>query len=162
MRRGNLPDGGLDKVTWKRSRDLVTRCRDNVTLGRSGDVWQPHYWVFHLELKGDVVESTNGTLWIRTTETSWWRISETSLGVSFETCLRRCGDVLMERCCQVLLKRHPNVPIRHWRDVSIRCLGDVPSRHPWLFYLRRTRNITRTSREALLRRRQDVLLQEVM
>ena len=31
MRGGNLPDRGHDKVTWIRSRDLLTRRRDNVT-----------------------------------------------------------------------------------------------------------------------------------
>ena len=38
MRRGNLPDGGHDKVTWKRSRDLLTKRRDNITPRRGGDV----------------------------------------------------------------------------------------------------------------------------
>ena len=32
MRRENLPDWAHDKVTWKRSRDLLTRHRNNVTL----------------------------------------------------------------------------------------------------------------------------------
>ena len=40
MRRGNLPHGGHDKVTWKRSRDLLTKCHDNVTLRRGGDMPQ--------------------------------------------------------------------------------------------------------------------------
>ena len=40
MRRGNLPDGGHDKVIRKRSRDLLTRRRDNVTVTRVGDVPQ--------------------------------------------------------------------------------------------------------------------------
>ena len=43
MRRGNLPDGGHDKITWKRIRDLLTRRRDNVTLRRGGDVPQRRY-----------------------------------------------------------------------------------------------------------------------
>ena len=38
MRRGNVPNGGNDKVTRKRSRDLLTRRRDNVTLRRGGDI----------------------------------------------------------------------------------------------------------------------------
>ena len=59
MRPGNLPGGGHDKVTWKRSRDLLTWRRDNVSLRRGGDVPQWRYWVFHLGLTGDVV----GTYW---------------------------------------------------------------------------------------------------
>ena len=52
----NLPDGGNDKVTWKLSRDLLTRRRNNITLRRGGDASQRRYWVFHLGLTGDVVE----------------------------------------------------------------------------------------------------------
>ena len=37
MRRGTLPDGGHDKVILKRSRDLLTRHRDNVTPIHGGD-----------------------------------------------------------------------------------------------------------------------------
>ena len=43
MRRENLPDCAYDKVTWKRSRDLVTTHRNNVTLRRGGDVTQRRY-----------------------------------------------------------------------------------------------------------------------
>ena len=56
MRRENLPDWAHDKVTWKRSRDLLTRRRNNVTLIRGGDVPQQRYWVFNLGLKGDVAK----------------------------------------------------------------------------------------------------------
>ena len=55
MRHGNLPDGGHDKITWKRSRDLLTRRHDSVTLRRGGDVPQRRQLVFHLRLTGDVV-----------------------------------------------------------------------------------------------------------
>ena len=47
MRHGNLPDGGHDKVTWKCSRDLLTRLGNNVTPKRGGDVPKRRYWVFH-------------------------------------------------------------------------------------------------------------------
>ena len=57
MKRGNLSDGGHDKITWKRIRDLITRRPDNVTLRRGGDVPQRRYWVFHLGLTGDVVDT---------------------------------------------------------------------------------------------------------
>ena len=57
MRRGNLPDGDNDKVSSKGSRDLLTRRRNNVTLRHGGDVPQRRYWVFHLGLPGDVVET---------------------------------------------------------------------------------------------------------
>ena len=56
MRRENLPDGGHDKVTSKRS-DILTRRRDNVTPRGGGDVPQQHYWVFQMGLTGDVVET---------------------------------------------------------------------------------------------------------
>ena len=57
MRRRNLPDGGNEKVIRKRSRDLLTRRRDNVTPRRDGDVTQQRYWLFYLGLKEDVVET---------------------------------------------------------------------------------------------------------
>ena len=144
MRRGNLRDGVHNKVTWKRSRDLLTKRCNNVTPRHGGDVQQWRYWVFHLGLTGG---RTNGTLWIRTTETSWWRATETSLNVSFETCLRRRGDLLMERRCYVLLRRRHDVPIRQRGDVPLRCLGDVPSRGCWVFHLRRTYDVAGTYRE---------------
>ena len=40
MRRGNPLGGGHDKVTWKRSRVLLKRHRDNVTLRLGGNVPQ--------------------------------------------------------------------------------------------------------------------------
>ena len=79
MKRRNLSDEGHDKITWKRIRDLIARRPDNATLRRGGDVPQRRYWVFHLGLTGDVVDTY--------TEMSWWRTSETPLGVSF-------GDLL--------------------------------------------------------------------
>ena len=63
MKRGNLSDGGHDKITWKRLRDLITRRPDNVTLRRGGDVPQRRFWVFIWDLQE--------TSWIRTTEMSW-------------------------------------------------------------------------------------------
>ena len=56
MRRGNLPEGGLDKVTLKRSRDLLTKHGDNMTPRSGGEVPQRRYCVFPLELTGDVVK----------------------------------------------------------------------------------------------------------
>ena len=57
MRRRNLPHGGHGKVIRKRSRDLLTRRQGNVTPRRGGDVPQRRYWVFHLGLTADVVET---------------------------------------------------------------------------------------------------------
>ena len=57
MRRESLPDWAHDKVTWKRSTDLLTRRRNNVTLRCGGHVPQRRYWVFHLGLTGDIVET---------------------------------------------------------------------------------------------------------
>ena len=36
---------------------VETRCRDNLTPRRGGDVPQWRYWVFHLDVTGDVVET---------------------------------------------------------------------------------------------------------
>ena len=144
MRRGNLHDWGNNKVTWKRIRDLLTRRRNNVTLRRGGDVPQRRYWVFHLGLTGDVIDTTSR---LCTTETFWLRTTETSFGVSFETCLRHRGDALMGRCCYVLLRRHHDVPIRCHENAPLRPLGDVPPRCRWVFHLRRT-CLAKTCREA--------------
>ena len=57
MRRGNLPDEDNDKITWKRSRDLLTRRCNKTTLRLGGDVLQRHFWLFHLGLTRDVVET---------------------------------------------------------------------------------------------------------
>ena len=99
MKRESLPGGGHDKVTWKRSRDLITKRRDNVTLRRGRDVPKRRNWVFHLRLTGDVVETNQwdvvdmyhwdvlvtyhwGVVWCfiwDLFETSWRRTDGTSL-----------------------------------------------------------------------------------
>ena len=75
-----------------------------------------------------------------------WDLSETSW--------RR----LIGRDCCVLLRRRHNVPIRRRIGVPLRRLADVPPRRPCVFHLGRTCHVTRTYREASLRRRHDVLL----
>ena len=59
MRRESLPDGGHVKVISKTILETLveTRRRDNVTPKRGGDVPQQRYWVFHLGVTGDVVET---------------------------------------------------------------------------------------------------------
>ena len=153
MRRENLPDWAHGKITWKRSRDLLTRRRNNVTLRRGGDVVIE---CFIWDLQETSQSRTNGTSRIRTTAMSRWHTTETSLGVSFETCLRRRVDALMRRRCCVLLRRCHDVPIRCRGDVPLRRLGDVPPRRRWVFHLRRTCDVTGTYRETSLRRRYDV------
>ena len=97
MRRGNLPDGGHNKRTWKGSKDLLTRRYDNVNPRRHrfvltgrrryvplrllGGVPLRRCWVFHLRPVWDVMEKYH-----------WDVVAtfiETSLGVLFETYLRR-------------------------------------------------------------------------
>ena len=113
MRCGNLPDAGLDKETWKRCRDLLTRHRDYVTPRYGRDVPHRRYRMFHLGLKGDVVETyqwdvmdtyrvevvvcfirdlfetswkrTHGTLLLRPLETLSWHSSKTSWRRTTET-----------------------------------------------------------------------------
>ena len=58
MRFGNLLDGGYyDKVIWMCSRDLLTRCCENVTPRRGGDIPQQRFWAFYLGLTRDVIET---------------------------------------------------------------------------------------------------------
>ena len=65
---------------------------------------------------------------------------------------------MVGRRCYVLLRRPYDIPIRRCRDAPLRRLGDVPSRRCWVFYLRRTCDVTGTYREMLLRRCHDVLI----
>ena len=64
MRRENQPDGGNDKVTWKRSRDLLTRRQNNVSLSRGGDVSQGVIFLLSFEtyrrLRRDVLMGRQG------------------------------------------------------------------------------------------------------
>ena len=71
---------------------------------------------------------------------------------------RRREDVPRRRRCYIFLGRCHDGPIRCRGDVPVKCLGDVPSRRRWVFYLRRTCQVTGTYRETSLRRRQDVSL----
>ena len=64
----------------------------------------------------------------------------------------------MGRRYYILLRRNHDIPIKRRGDVPLRRLGDVPPRCRWLFYLRRTCDVTETYRETSLRRRRDVLL----
>ena len=56
MRRGNLPVGGHDILTWRLIRDLLTRFQDNITGSYSSDIPQRHHWVVHLRLAWDAEE----------------------------------------------------------------------------------------------------------
>ena len=128
MRRENLPDGGHEKVIWRRSRD---RSRGKASRQRHSETWWRRTTVMLLGVsfgsyrrrRRDVL---NGTSWIRTTETSWWRTTETSLGILFGTYLRRCRDVLMGR-------RHC-FPLRRCRDIPIRPREDIPLRRLATFH----------------------------
>ena len=57
------------------------------------------------------------------------------------------------------MRYHHDIPIRRREDVPLRRLGDVPLRRHWVFYSRRTCNVTGTYRETSLQRCHDVLLQ---
>ena len=150
MRRGNLPDGGHDKITWKSIRDLLTRRRDNVTLRSGGDVPQRPYWVFHLGLTGEVVESCHQDVLV----TCQRDVVGCFIWDLLETSWRRTDETLLLRP----LRRRHDVPIRCRGDVPLWHLNDVPSRRHWVFHLRRTCDVTGTYRETSLRHRKDVLL----
>ena len=157
MRRESLPDGGHDKVIWKRSRD---RSRDKASRQRNSETWWRRTTATLLGVSFGTYmrrRRTNRTSWIRTTETSWWRTTETSLGVSFETYLRRRGGVLMGLRDYVPLRRRHNIRIRRREDVPQRRLGDVQLRRHWVFHVRRTCDVTGTYKETSLRLRHDIL-----
>ena len=109
MWRGNLPDGGQDKITWKSIRDLLTMRRDNITVRSGGDVPQRRYWVFHLGLTGEVVESYHQDVLVTCQrdvvgcfiwdllETSWRRTDETLLLRPLETSSRRSNKMSWRR-----------------------------------------------------------------
>ena len=109
MKRGNLSDGGHDKITWKSIRDLITRCRNNVTLRRGRDLPQRRYWVFHLGLTGDVVDTYHWDVLVKyqrdvvgcfiwdLLETSWRRTGETLLLRHLETSSRRSNKMSWRR-----------------------------------------------------------------
>ena len=111
MRRGNLPGGGHNKVTWKRSRDLPTRCRSNVSLRRGGDVPQWCYLVFHLGL----IEDVAGTYWWGVVNMYHWDVLMTYqwdvvgcfIWDLFETSWRRTNETLL-LCPLETSSRHPN------------------------------------------------------
>ena len=117
MRRGNLPDGGQDKITWKSIRDLLTMRRDNVTVRSGGDVPQRRYWVFHLGLTGEVVESYHQDVLVTCQrdvvgcfiwdllETSWRRTDETLLLRPLETLSRRSNKMSWRRTTETSWRR---------------------------------------------------------
>ena len=146
MRRGNLLDEGHEKVTWKRSRDLLTRHRDNVTLRRGGDVPQRRYWVFHLGLTGYVVETYEWDVVDRyhwdvlvtyhwdvvgcfiwdLFKTLWWRIDgawlllplETSSQHSNKTSRKRTTEASWRRSIETSLGVSFETYLRHSWDVQ--------------------------------------------
>ena len=155
MRRGNLPGGGHDKVTWKRSRELLTRRRDNVSLRRGGDVPQWRYWVFHLGLTWDVV----GTYWWDVVDMYHWDVMVTYqwdvvgcfIWALFETSWRRTDETTMLRPLETS-SRHSNK--MSW----IRTLRRLSSRRCWVFHSRRTCDVAGTYKETSLSRCHDVFL----
>ena len=106
MKHGNLSDGGHDKMTWKRIRDLITRCRNNVTLRRGGDVPQRRYWVFHLGLTRDVVDTYHWdvlvTYQLDVVGCFIWDLFETSCRRTDETLLLRPLETSSQRSNKML------------------------------------------------------------
>ena len=147
MRRGNLPDGGHDKVTRKRGSNVLKGATTTKLWDFLGTYHSNVIGCFMRELQETSQRHSNGTSWIRIRESFCWPTTETSLGVSFETCLRRHGDVLMGRRYHVLLRCRHDAPIRPCGDVPLRCFGKVPPRSRWVFHLRRTYNVTGTYRD---------------
>ena len=150
MRRGSLSDGGHDKITWKQIRDLLTSRCENAILRSGGIVPQRRYWVFHLRLTGDVMDTYHWDvlatcqrdvvvcfIW-NLLETSWRRTDETLLLRLLETSSRRSNKM-------------------SWRRTTRR-FNDVPSRRLWVFHLRGTGDVAGTYREMSLRRRHNGLL----
>ena len=140
MRYESLPDGGNEKVMWKRSRD---RSRDKASRQRNSETWWRRTTATLLGVsfgsyrrrRRDVL---NRASWIRTTKTSCWRTTETPLNVSFETYLRLRHYVPLRRRHDILIRRCEDIPLTR--------LGDVPLRRRWVFDLRRTYDVAGTHR----------------
>ena len=98
-----------DKITWKHIRDLLTSRRENVILRSGGVVPERPYWVFHLRLTGDVMNTYHwdvlatyqrdvvGCFIWNLLETSWRRTDETLLLRPLETSSRRSNKMSWRR-----------------------------------------------------------------
>ena len=78
-------------------------------------------------------------------------MGSTLFSVSFETCFSCREDIMMGHRCR-------DVPIRCCGEVALRRLDNAPSRHRWVFHLRRIYEVAGAYRETLLRRPHNFLL----
>ena len=128
MRRESLPDGGHDKVIWKRSRD---RSRDKKLRQCNSETSWRHTTATLLGVSfGSYRRRCRDVLMGRLGYVTLRRLGDVSLRRRWVFHLRRPGDVLMECCHYVPLRRRHGIPIRR--------LGDVPLRRSCVFHLRRT------------------------
>ena len=139
------PDGDHDKVIWNVVETVVgTRRHNKVIPRRDGGVPQRRYWVSHLGVTGDVVE------------TYYWDVIVCFIWDLSETSWRHTDGASSLRPLETL-SRQTSEDIRR-EDVLLRRLGEVPLRRRWVFQLRGTCDVAGTYRKTSLRRCQEVLL----
>ena len=137
MRHGNLPDESHDRIAQKRNRDLITRRHKNITQRHGGDISQWHFWVFHLRLTREVVETYQWDVSVM----YHWKVAGCFIWDLFETLWRHWWDFVMSY---------------HWWDIEMlwrhttETLGDAPLRRCVMFHLRHTCSIPDTYKEMLL------------
>ena len=99
------------------SRNLLTRRRENITPRRGRNVPQQRFWVLHLGLEGDVVDTYDWDVLVTyhwnvvgcfiwdLFDTSWRRTNGTSLLRPFETSLRRSNKLLWRPTTETFWRR---------------------------------------------------------
>ena len=148
MRRGNLPDGGNDKATWKRSRDLLTRRRSNTTLGRGGDILHGRHWIFHLGLTGEVEEMYYWDVLV----TYHWDVVRCFIWGLFEKLRRRSDGTSLLRPLKTSSQRSNKMPWRRTTEKSWQRSTETSLGVLFEMYLRRCWDVQRDVDTTLLRR----------
>ena len=143
MRSENLPDGSNDKVTWKRSGDLLTKRRNNVTLRRDGDVPQRCYWVFYLGITDEVVETYQWDVkdtyhWDVLVTYQWdvvgcfiWDLFDTSSGRTDGTSLLRPLKTSSRRFNKMSCRLTTETSSRRSTETSLGVSFETYLRHHW-------------------------------
>ena len=160
MKLENLPDGGHEKLIWKRNRD---RTRDKASQQRISETWRRRTVLLSVSF-GTYMRRRRHVLMGRRGYVPLRRLGDVPLRRLWVFHLRLIWDVVETYWWDVVItppwamRRHHDIPIRRREDVPLRRLGDVPLRRHWVFCLRRTWEVAGTYRETSLRRRHDVFL----
>ena len=143
MRCGNLPGGGHNKVTGKRSRDLLTKRCNNVILRHGGYVPQRCCWVFHLGLTEDVAETYYWDVvdtyhWDVLVTYLWdvvgcfiWDLFETSWTRIYGTSLLRTIERSSQHSNKMSWRRTTKMPWLRSAETSLGVSFETYLRHRW-------------------------------